>query len=412
MRLLVALFVGAAVGRYLGTEKFGTYSAVLSFCTLLALGSDLGIARVVVRDLVSGKRVLGALMGTAVAIRVGGAVCVAVVTVLALPLIHGTHAKVPIILGLMFATGFLLKSIDVLDLGFQAVTDGKYPAFARMTSLLAGALLQIWLIRHAAEVQAFGVAFVLESTLTCISMVLVWWKFGSAAYKKWSFDPIIAKGLLAESWPMFVASLYSHIYYRIDVILLEKMAGSSQAGIYSASARIYEILIGVLPLLSVSLFPTFTQWYQMEKAVFTRRYTQITRWITWAGAAGLLLIWFLRHHIFRHIFGPEFAAAANVLPWHLASAAVMYHGLFRAAYLTLAQRQIILLWMSLLGAVVNVGLNLFLIPRMGAGGSALAGFVTQIVALSASNLLFKETRWLIGVSLWTMFVPVKPLRCP
>lgn len=412
MRLLVALFVGAAVGRYLGTDKFGTYSAVLSLCTLLALGSDLGIARVVVRDLVSGQQVPGALMGTAVAIRVGGAVCMAVVTILALPLIHGTHAEVPIILGLMFATGFLLKSIDVLDLGFQAVTDGKYPAVARMIGLLAGALLQLWLIRHAAEVQAFGVAFVLEGILTCISMSIVWWKFGSAAYKKWELDPIIAKGILAESWPMFVATLYSLISSRIDVILLEKMAGSSKAGIYSASARIYEILIGVLPLLGVSLFPTLTQWYQKDKAVFTRRYTQLTQWITWAGAAGLLLTWSLRHHIFRHIFGPDFSDAANVLPWHLASALVMYHSIFRAAYLTLAHRQVLLLWTSLLGAIVNVSLNLVLIPQLGARGAAIAGTMTQITTLILSNVISHDTRWILKVSAKTLLLPARRFSCP
>jgi O-antigen/teichoic acid export membrane protein len=411
-RLMAALFVGAAVGRYLGAERFGTFSAVLSLCTLLALSSDLGIARVVVRDLVSGNKAPGTLMGTAVALRVGASALISTITVIAVLLIHGRAASVPVTLGLLFSVGFFLRSSDVLDLGFQAVTEGRYPAFARMFSLVCGAALQLWLIQRAASMQAFGVAFAAESLLISMGMFAVWKRYAPPAFRRWKFDPSTARQLISESWPMFVASLYSQVYYRADVIFLERLSSSYNAGIYTASARIYDILIGVLPLLGVSIFPTLTRWYQKDRKAFTRRYTQLTQWITWGAALGLALTWFLRHHIVRFIFGPDFAGAADVLPWHLASALIMYHSLFRAAYLTLAQRQILLLWTSLLGALVNVALNLVLIPKLGAQGAAIAGTLTQITALVLSNAFAHDTRWMLKVTARTMLIPVRSFSCP
>jgi len=189
------------------------------------------------------------------------------------------------------------------------------------------------------------------------------------------------------------------------------MSAPVQAGLYSASARIYEILFGVLPLLSLSLFPTLTRWYKEDRAGFTRRYTQLTRWVTWLGLFGLAGAFALREPIVHAIFGEDFAPASRVLPWHLASAAVMYNAIFRAAYLTLAQRQIILLWTSVLGAILNLGLNLVFIPRLGAEGAAMAGFLTQVVALHLSYGLFRETRWLLNVSLLSLFIPFRPVRC-
>ena len=411
-RLLVVLLVTAAVGRHLGVEQFGLYSAIFSLCTLFALSADLGIGRVVVRDLVTGDHQPGTLLGTAVAMRLGASFLLGAIAVGTVALSFPGRGPDPFLLGLCFALGYFFRASDAVDLGFQAVTQGHYPAFGRMISLVLGAGFQWWLIQKGAGIRAFAGAFALEGLLMALILAFVWIRFGPQPFRQWKIQPATGQRVLAESWPMFVAFLYTQVYFRIDILLLEKMTGSAQAGLYSASSRIYDILIGVLPLLSVSLFPTLTHWYREDRQAFTRRYTQLTKWITWAGAAGLLLIWFLRHHIVRLIFGPDFAGAANILPWHLASALIMYHCLFRAAYLTLAQRQIVLLWTSLLGAIVNVALNLVLIPKLGAQGAAIAGTLTQIVAHILSNALSHDTRWILKVSARTLLLPMRRFSCP
>ncbi len=410
-RLVVALLVTAAVGRHLGVDQFGLYNAIFSLCTLFAVSSDLGISRVVVRDLVSGHDNPGTLLGTAIAMRLGSSLILCGVTVAAVAISYRSQGSEPLILGMLFGMGYVFRASDAIDLGFQAVTQGQVPALARMISLGIGAGIQLWLIRRGSGMQAFAWAFAIEGFLMALSLAWVWWRFGPPEFRRWRFEFGTGFRVLRESWPMFVAFLYTQVYYRLDTILLEKMRGGTEAGIYSASAKFYDILIGVMPLIGVSLFPTLARWYKDDREGFSRLYTQLTRWITWLGLFGVVVLYLLRDQVVDLIFGQEYAEAARVLPWHLASAAIMFNAIFRAAYLTLAHRQIILLWTSLIGAVVNVGLNLLLIPRLGAEGSAMAGFVTQLVALHLTNGLFKETRWLFRVSLQTFLPFGTPARC-
>ena len=407
-RLLVMLLVTAAVGRHLGPDLFGVYSAIFGLCTMFAISSDLGIGRVVVRDLVAEPGRGGTLMGTAVALRIGAVVVLTAVACGVAALIFPGRAHVVLPLAGLFGLGYILRGSDAVDLGFQAVTRGQYPALARTAALLAGAAANLWLMRTGASMAAFAAVFAAEGLLIAVGMVWVWRRWAPADYRGWRFDRSTARGFLVESWPMFVAFLYTQIYYRVDVILLERLASGGDAGIYTASARIYDILIGVLPLLSVSLFPTLTRWYAGDAGVFRERYARMTRWITWGGVVLLAGVWVVRKTVVDLIFGEEYLAAAGVLPWHLGSALVMYHAMFRAAYLTLCRRQIVLLWTSLLGAVLNVGLNLVLIPRFGAEGAAMAGLATQVVALVLSNVLFLETRWLLGVSLGSILPGIGP----
>lgn len=89
----------------------------------------------------------------------------------------------------------------------------------------------------------------------------------------------------------------------------------------------------------------------------------------------------------------------------------MYNAMLRVAYLALAQRQIIVLWSSLMGAVTNLILNFVLIPHYGAAGAAITGVATQLVALHASNVLFGQTRWLLAASV-SPFIPGKSYATP
>jgi PST family polysaccharide transporter len=263
-------------------------------------------------------------------------------------------------------------------------------------------MANLWLLKAGAGMTSFAVVFAAEGLLVAAAMTWVWLRWAPVEYRGWSFNFSVARELLAEGFPMYVATVYSQVYYRSDEILVERLVGASEAGLYTASARIYDIMIGVVPLITVSMFPTLSRWYSSNPEVFYERYSLLTRWISWAGLGVLAVVWVFRRRVVHIIFGDQYLPAIHILPWHLGTALLMYHSMLRSIFLTLCRRQSIMLWSSLIGMLVNLSMNLMLVPSLGANGAAIAGFFTQVATLVTSNALFSQTRWILRVSLETV----------
>ena len=74
LRIISGLFVGIWVARYLGPEQFGALSYIISFVSLFAAFSSLGLDVILVRELVKEESRLNALLGTTFYLKVAGAI--------------------------------------------------------------------------------------------------------------------------------------------------------------------------------------------------------------------------------------------------------------------------------------------------------------------------------------------------
>ena len=72
LRMIVALFVGVWVARYLGPEKFGLLSYAQSFVALFAVVASLGLDSLVVRELVKDESRAETLLGTSFFLKIFG----------------------------------------------------------------------------------------------------------------------------------------------------------------------------------------------------------------------------------------------------------------------------------------------------------------------------------------------------
>ena len=79
IRMMVGLFIGIWVARYLGPEQFGLFSYAVSFVGLFIAISTLGLDTIVVRELVKNESNRDILLGTAFRLKLLGAFGVIIV---------------------------------------------------------------------------------------------------------------------------------------------------------------------------------------------------------------------------------------------------------------------------------------------------------------------------------------------
>ena len=153
LRMIVALFVGVWVARYLGPEKFGLLSYAQSFVALFAVVASLGIDGLVVRELVKDESRSETLLGTSFFLKIFGAFIMLVFLVTALQFTSNDFYTKSLIF--IIASASIFQSFNVVDFYFQSKVMSKYIVYVNVISLLLSSIVKITLIICNAVLEAF-----------------------------------------------------------------------------------------------------------------------------------------------------------------------------------------------------------------------------------------------------------------
>lgn len=118
LRMIVGLFVGIWVARYLGPEQFGLFSYAQSFVALFAAIATLGLDGIVVRELVKDENRRDELIGTSFWLKLMGAIAVLLLLAIAINFTSNDHYTN--VLVFIIASATIFQAFNVVDFYFQA----------------------------------------------------------------------------------------------------------------------------------------------------------------------------------------------------------------------------------------------------------------------------------------------------
>ncbi len=190
--------------------------------------------------------------------------------------------------------------------------------------------------------------------------------------------------VLRIAWPFAASIVVFQVYARADVIMLSLIDGDTVTGIYASSVKAFEV--GLMPLwfLGFAAFPEMSRLSHRSIAGFVDAGDRLLRFTLFAGG---LLAWFLffaAPELLAPILGSDFTAATPVLRVLAVLALLMALEVPLVRMLLAADMQVKRLKFQFLGTVINVILNLALIPLLSAIGAALS----SIVAVAVTNVLY------------------------
>jgi O-antigen/teichoic acid export membrane protein len=182
--------------------------------------------------------------------------------------------------------------------------------------------------------------------------------------------------VLASSLPFALLIFFSMISGRMDAVLLERMKGSFDAGIYAMAFRLGDMLTMISYLFAVLLLPLFSR--QFAKQEEPRELFGISFRLLLTGCAGVaILSIFEAESILKMLYSEHISDAALILPWTIGAAVMFSLQYTTGTLLTAGHKMKLLIVLAILSLVVNVFLNIRLIPLSGAIGAAQAAFLTQ-----------------------------------
>lgn len=389
MRLVAELLVGIWVARHLGAEQFGVLSYAIAFVAIFSTIARLGIDSIVVRELVIEPSQRNKYLGTAFWLKFGGAFLAITAVALALQLTSSDYTTKLYIL--IIASGMIFQSFEVVAFYFQSQVQAKCISSGKLMQLLLSSLLKIYLVCIDGDLRWFVlVSLVDQITLAAAYFVIYRHQKLEGFFRR--FDYTTAKQFLKDSWPLIFSGFVVMIYMRIDQIMIKEMLGDKEVGIYSVAVRLSEVWYFVPIAITSSLFPSVINAKKLSEELYYARLQRLYSFMVWVAIAVAIPTTFLSDWIVAFLYGSAYLGAGEILKINIWAGVFVFLGVASSAWLTSENLQRLAFYRTLSGAVINVVLNLKLIPIFGIVGAATATVISYMVAGFLFDLFNDKTR--------------------
>ncbi|WP_338240581.1 flippase [Aurantiacibacter hainanensis] len=406
---LVAAFAAmVVVSRSFGPEVFGQLAFAIALVGLVAPLSEFGLNAVVVKAIARNPENFGAILGTALTMRVAATALALAIGWAAIRIMRPDDIQTQMFVTILLAAE-LLRAGALFSLRLEADRQFDTIALATGAVSIVFAALKIVLVTlglgmneliwaYAGEIAVTGPLFVLLERLRC-------------AKTRLSVDPSCFRRLAKPAFVLAFSGVLAVANLKIDQVMVGQILGDGAAGQYAVAARLSEMWFFVPVMIAAAAMPELVSMQQRSKSKMTARMARLLDVNVGLGLVVALITTLLAPWAIDLLFGAQYAAAAPVLVLHV------WGGIF-VAMRTMASKWIVLheiYGMSVVshgaGAAINIGLNLALIPAMGLQGAALATVISYAASGYLAFHFHPGTRPLANAMTRSLLSPVRiPLK--
>lgn len=374
LRMGVGFVTIAWIARYLGSDRFGLLNYAIAIVSILSMLAKLGLEKIVVRNLVCEPTSKYETLGTAFFLQLASGIA-AFCLAIGLVLVLRPNDEIARLIVAIIAATVTLEAFNVIDLWFQSQVQSKYSVWAKNTAFLIVTIVRLILIQIEAPLIAFGWATLIEVGLSVVGLAIAY-QLTNQQILAWQFQWHQAEDLIKESWPLILSSLAITIYLRVDQVMLGELADDQAVGLYSAATRLSE----VWPFIAIAIVNSFTasliEAKTISETIYYEKWQTLFNWLALIAYGIAIPMTFLSTPLISLIFGAEYSAAGNVLSVHIWSALFVFLGLAKGVWVVNEGLTGYASVSSISGAILNVLLNLLLIPIYREMGAAIATVVS------------------------------------
>ena len=396
----------ALLARWVGVEYLGIYSlanAIMLIGEVVAkMGLETGVMRYVSQletqtEKSKIQRIIHSSLKMAGIFSIGISMLLAGFAWLLVSIFNGTPLLHTVIIVFAFTIPF-----NAITLVSAYATQGfkllKYKVMATQilnpTVLLVSMMMSYWLISRESAIM---IPMVVTGITGCFVIVIILKNIsGINLYSiiKAPFD----RNLLNFSVPLMFVTILQTFMHWMDIIMLGYFTDASVVGLYHPAARTAGLL-QVLLLSFISIYaPMMSQLHaKSDFWEMSHLYKLVSRWLI-TFSIPILLILIIYPVKVMLLFGPDYMNSASILV--LLSIGSFIQASLGAAgpALSMSGYTRIVFWNSMGAFILNLILNVILIPKYGIIGAAWATFIS-LTAIGLARVI--EVRFILGLSLFS-----------
>lgn len=386
------LFITAACMRLLGVQEFGVLTAALSLTMIAAGFVDLGMAQYTVREVSRALDKASLYFSNFMTLRIGnsllawgGALAVAVL------LDYRGSALLAVCFAGMYAlTLNLTNYCRSVYQAFENLRQEAVMLIVEKALVIGGGLLLLFATRSAAWTLA-GMALGMTVT-TGINILCIDRRF--AKMRRSLVSRRFLKRAIKVMIPFGFAGLFTVMYYRVDMVMIEAILGAVPTGQYGAAYRILEAFHTLPAIVGLAaIYPRLARLHRDRAHADFRHLLRngLLGLISISIVVSLLLTTLSDTVIWLLDPDPSYALAADalrILVWTFPF--ICGKTLLYLALISMDQQRLAAITLGF-AVLFNVAFNTFMIPAMGIEGAAIATILTEVLLTVIFAAYYRRT---------------------
>ncbi|WP_321796426.1 oligosaccharide flippase family protein [Caballeronia sp. J97] len=389
-QIAVAIAISGLLARYLGPDDFGKWQYANTLLLVIAPITWVCGAEILVPTIVNRSPAdTGAVLGSAFVLRMGVSV-IALLATWTWIAAGGTDPMVGLMLaGLAVTMLFREPFIGVVNSWLQSLTYSKPQLIASMAAAIVKAALVFALVRAMAAPPAFGWLWALEAAGISAALVVYYMRRHGGTLG-WRFDRALFRHFASAGTVFWLGLICMYLFLKLDRLMLAHRVSFAELGLYSAAQQLNENWIALALMLSQTIAPAFVYRVQ-ETARLKRNLARLFAMTAALMIAGAAVLDALAGFIIGHVFGPNYAGAADIFRWAVWLSVPAGIEAIGNLVVLKYQAKYVLLAKWLFALAVAFAVNTIAIPHM-EGHGALIGLAAGYVAAASVNFYYIRLR--------------------
>lgn len=381
LRLVLLIYVA----KILGATEYGRFTFALSFVSLFVVFHDFGLPLVVTREFSAEKERETELY-----------------SVLSLKIVLSGVVSLLILIGSLVVTSdpvvrrtiFVLALFSVVS-GFLTVIYAFFQARQRMEYQAWAVILQasvltpvgIFALWFFPSVLTLSYSYLLSAVVALV-VVLFLFHFRVLPLKLFWRTAVVRK-FLTMAWPMALIGLSGVSYTYLDSVMLGYWGFITETGWYNAAYSIIHVLLVPAGLLSTSIYPVISRFFRESEGKLQDALQVQTRIMIVMAFPLVVGAITLAREIILYVYGASFSPSILAFQILVVIAGFVFLGSPLQNLFLAVHQQKVVLHINVIGAALNIVLNLILIPRYTLYGAATATLITYATMFMLSVVAMK-----------------------
>ncbi|MCE7698454.1 MAG: flippase, partial [Methanobacterium paludis] len=371
---ILGFFGTMYTARYLGADGFGILSTALALTGIFAVFTDMGLSTLTIREVSRDTALANKYLTNTAVLRV-------LLTFLTFGLIGLTvfiMGYPPLVSNVIYiiTLSYLFGAISGVFFSiFQAHEDMEYQALGNIINSIFSFAGILFVIFYALGIIAFASIYLVTGFILLVYCLIIYaWKY---SLPKMKIDLSFWKPTIMLAIPLSVISIFSVIAFKVDTVMLSAMKGNVIVGWYSASYNLMVALLFLPGVFSSAVFPVFSSFFVSSKDSLKFSYKKSFKYLTMISlpiAVGTML---LAKPIILLIYSIEYLPSILILQILIWTIPITFLNYVFGSMIPAMNRQNLLLKITFVSMVLNITLNLVLIPKFSYIGASVVTLITE-----------------------------------
>lgn len=365
--------------RYLGSDRYGILSFAIAFASITLFLADIGIASVIIRDVARDKARTQKYLANSAFLKIILAVVTLVSTAVIGFALNYPSSTMQVVLVISISL-IIVSFSGIIGSILQAYEVMEYLSLGSIIYNLAMLILALLAIHSGMDVYGFSYVYLISSIISLGYYVVVALK--KIPLPKWEIDFALWKYIIKEAIPFGLSLVFVRIYYYIDTIMISLMVSNPNdaMGWYNAAYRMVLVLSFIPVTFLGSIYPVMSNYFVTSDKylgfIFERSFKYLMAIAIPIGVGTTIL----GNQLILLIYGPDFVPSTIALQILIWSEVLIFLNAVFGNLFNSINRQAIVAKQTILATVLNIILNLVLIPKYSYVGASAATVATQLFA--------------------------------